>query len=86
MVQSYINAMIYEPTNVMPSEEEKKNGLKSYRTYIGGTAPTVLPRYLHEFANDHTIICNGPTMMLRRGVDETGHKFLAADGYKKCKK
>ena len=70
----------------MPSEEEKKNGLRSYRTFIGSTAPTVLPRYLHEFANDHTIILDGPTMMLCRGVDETGHIFLAEDGYKNCKK
>jgi hypothetical protein len=83
-VQAYVRALIYEPTNVAPTEEEKEDG-KSYRTYVGGVMPSVLPRYLEEFAADHTEITPGPKMERCMGVDESGHLFLAADGFNKCK-
>jgi hypothetical protein len=83
VIQTYICALIYEPTNTAPTEQDKADG-KSYRTYVGGVLPSVLPKYLEEFAAEQTQITEGPTMERCMGVDESGHLFLAADGFVNC--
>lgn len=84
IVQTYIQAMTCEPTNPVPTDEEKENG-KSYRTYVNGAEPSTVPKYLEEFAAEQTTIKEGPAIALCIGVDECGHKFLEADGYHICK-
>jgi len=56
VVQTYIHALIYEPTNVTPDIPCQST---SYRTYLDNVPPPKLPRYLEEFAHETTAIYDG---------------------------
>ncbi|KAL9186550.1 hypothetical protein ACHAXT_005788 [Thalassiosira profunda] len=80
VVHTYIRALVYEPTNVAPEDDEDPS-----RTYLDDTPPTKLPLYLEEFAlNGYTDIVDGPEVGECKGVGMCTHKFLCADGFDKC--
>ena len=82
VVQTYIDALVYEPTN--------KAGDKA--TYIEGKAPEKLARYCEEFVSREqsigaeTEIFPGPTILSCKSSAGREHSFLAACGHDKCAK
>lgn len=76
VVHTYLDALVYEPTNKMGEE----------RTYLGGDEPKELSKYCEEFAASGTQINRGPTIMKCKGVGGKDHNFLAACGHGKCAK
>mmetsp|Transcript_2837 Transcript_2837/g.5150 ORF Transcript_2837/g.5150 Transcript_2837/m.5150 type:complete len:472 (-) Transcript_2837:1596-3011(-) len=87
VVHTYLRAIVYEPTNALPENEDSNcndNQPTCYRTYLGGSPPTKLPAYLEEFADPNTEIFAGPEMKMCRGVGIYTHRFLAADGFRVC--
>ena len=80
VVQTYLDALIYEPTN--------KDGDKT--SYIGGEAPVKLAKYCEEFAcretSSSTEIYDGPIILTCKSTGGREHDFLAADGSSACAK
>lgn len=86
VIDTYIDALLYEPTNSMPNNVDEENPA---RTYLFGP-PTTLPKYLEEFAVDDDFKANsifpGPEMTTCKGVGGSTHPFLSSDGVKQCAK
>lgn len=84
VINTYIDALLYEPTNAMPNNIDEENPAK---TYLFGP-PTNLPEYLKEFAVDEEFKANsifpGPEIATCKGVGGSTHPFLSSDGVKKC--
>ena len=86
VVQTYIHALIYEPSNIAPAikNQDHSNSSRDYWTYIGNKHPIESPKYLQEFAHQETRIIDGPEILNCKGVGNCSHPFLAADGFKLC--
>ncbi len=92
VVHTYIRALVYEPTNIAPESHESNEvtinneevNVEHIRTYLD-QPPTKLPEYLAEFAAADTELKGGPAMEVCRGVGNSTHPFLSADGFEKCK-
>ena len=86
MVDTYLRALVYEPTNIDPLNNGAVIGRRPtgmHRSYLDDP-PTKLPKYLEEFAAPQTKIFKGPTMLECKGVTSCRHKFLKVDGFNKC--
>ena len=86
VIDTYIDALLYEPTNAVPDNVDEENPA---RTYLFGS-PTKLPKYLEECAIDDEFksssIFPGPEMATCKGVGGSTHPFLSSDGVKQCAK
>jgi hypothetical protein len=86
VVQTYIRALIYEPTNIAPvlGNQEQSTLSRHQQTYLGNKCPTELSKYLQEFAHPNNKIIDGPEISICKGVGNYSHNFLFADGFKFC--
>ena len=67
---------MWELTNQLP---EKETDAREYRTYMNGTHPKTLPKYLEEFALPSTTIEDGPPILQCKGpCANADHIFLGA--------
>ncbi|KAL3771525.1 hypothetical protein ACHAWU_003700 [Discostella pseudostelligera] len=88
-VDTYIDAIIYEPTNharvLVESPTEPSCCIE--RTYLF-ERPTSLPRYLEQYSIDDKFktdsIFDGPATLTCKGVGERKHLFLAHEGHDAC--
>ena len=88
-VDTYIDAIVYEPTNPIPESTKSPTGgtTSIERTYLVDH-PTTLPRYLEQYSIDDTFKCDnifdGPSTLFCKGVGEQKHIFLAHEGHANC--
>ena len=84
VIDTYIDALLYEPTNLAPDSANTENPARTYLFQ----PPTCLPKYLEEFAIDEEFKTNhifpGPEISTCKGVGNYPHKFLSSDGVKNC--
>ena len=84
VIDTYIDALIYEPCNAMPNGVDEENPT---RTYLFG-APHKLPKYLEQCAVDEQFkarcIVAGPEVSICHSVGTTQHTFLTSDGVTNC--
>ena len=84
VVDTLIDALVYQPSNAAPADHEDNNPAK---TYMFG-APSRLPKYLEQFAVDEAFKQNcvnpGPEMSVYKGVGGVHHTFLSSDGVRNC--
>lgn len=85
-VDTYIDSLIYEPTNLMPEGMDEENPAK---TYLFGP-PTRLPKYLEQFSIDDEFkeknVYEGPHISNCKGVGDHQHQFLSSTGVSTCHK
>ena len=83
-VDTYIDAIVFEPTNAMPDVNAAE---MSQRTYLFGV-PLRLPRYLEQYSADDvyksTRIFAGPDISMCKGVGGRSHVFLNHEGHSIC--
>ena len=83
-VNTYIDAIIYEPTNAAPESITTTN---PPRTYLFGV-PDRLPKYLEQYSVDDTFrsasLFEGPEMSTCKGVGGRNHAFLLHEGSGVC--
>jgi hypothetical protein len=86
-VDTYINAIMYEPTNNVYNNDSTSGNVAS-QTYLFQPS-TSLPKYLEQYSIDAMFkdkpIFDGPCMMSCRGVGDCNHVFLSHEGYDVCK-
>ena len=84
LIDTYIGALIYEPTNPVALEDQTT---PIHRSYLFGP-PDSLPEYLKEFAVDDDFVRQnifaGPAIAKCKGVGERSHLFLQVEGAKIC--
>jgi hypothetical protein len=87
VVDTYIDAILYEPSNSITGTEDENCCHTTNRSYLFG-APSTLPKYLEQFSIDEEFLTNnivsGPGMSLRKGVGDRSHQFLTDEGCKSC--
>ena len=97
VVDTYINAIMYEPTNKTKTtgvndeatnvEDEMTTASHLERSYLFG-APSSLPKYLEQFSIDDEFLRNniidGPGISLCKGVGDRSHQFLTDEGSRSC--
>jgi hypothetical protein len=86
VVETFVNAILFEPTNYIKCDagEKLSSVTMDKHTYLQGTAPNILPRYLSDLAMDTTTIENGPEVSTCKGVGDADHLFLAITGQHNC--
>ena len=85
VLTSFVHGIIYEPTNEHPGDSEEP----PVPTYLTGSDPPTLCKYLEEFKAECTAIHNGPPILKCKGSStdtSTSHDFLAAESHHTCKK
>ena len=86
VIDTYIDALLYKPTNHAHKSVEGDNPT---RTYLFDT-PTRLPKHLEEFAINEQFKSNyifpRPKNSTCRGVGNPPHQFLSSDEVKNCPK
>ena len=89
VVDTYINAILYEPTNkaIFVDDENTSDADMTKRSYLFGS-PSTLPKYLEQFSIDDEFLANniilGPGISLCKGVGGRSHQFLTDEGCKSC--
>jgi hypothetical protein len=88
-VDTYIDAIVFEPTNCVPDIDESVTACCSggARKYLFDQ-PTSLPRYLEQYSIDEAFksdnILEGPSTLFCKGVGDRKHIFLAHEGHAFC--
>jgi hypothetical protein len=87
VVDTYINAILFEPTNKASAVDDGNTAEPTKRSYLFGE-PSTLPRYLDQFSIDDEFLANnivdGPGISLCKGVGDRSHRFLTDEGCKSC--
>ena len=87
VVHTFVNVIIYEPTNAISCEnrgEETPIVTETDHTYFNNIIPTILLDDLFDLTSVGTSFnSNGPNMLQCKGVDEP-HLFLSKTGWNRC--
>ena len=87
VVETYINAILHEPTNKATSADDESTSDTMKRSYLF-RAPLLLPKYLEQFSIDEqflwTNIVDGPGISPCKGIGDRSHQFLTDEGCKCC--
>jgi hypothetical protein len=86
-VHTYIDAIMYEPTNHMPVVVDSVTECSGFivRLYLFN-CPTSLPRYLEQYSIDESSfklnnIFAGPPTLICKDIAQRTHVFLAQEGH-----